>query len=65
MPIYVYRCRSCGEAFEKLVLSMAKAASVECPVCQSKDLERRPSLFGVKGGAGSTALDCSTPSGGG
>jgi putative FmdB family regulatory protein len=66
MPIYVYRCRACGEEFEKLVLSFAKADSVECPACQSKETERRPALFGVMGSAGSTAsADCSTPTGGG
>jgi putative FmdB family regulatory protein len=66
MPIYVYRCRACGEEFEKLVLSVSRAASIECPACQSEDLEQRPALFGFTGTSGSTAsANCSTPTGGG
>ncbi len=32
MPIYTYRCESCGHEFEELVLS-AKDAPEGCPVC--------------------------------
>ena len=52
MPIYAYRCRQCGEEFEKLVLSTAKAGQVICPACQSQEVERRPALFGLGGAAG-------------
>jgi putative FmdB family regulatory protein len=37
MPIYDYKCRSCGEEFEQLVLG-SKAAV--CPACESADLEQ-------------------------
>ena len=37
MPIYDYRCRSCGEEFEQLVLG-SKAAV--CPACEGADLEQ-------------------------
>ncbi len=48
MPIYEYACRSCGHAFERLVLPPATTAEVApCPSCQSSDLERVPSRLSV------------------
>ena len=44
MPIYDYRCRKCSEQFELLVL---KATAIECPHCQSQDLEQLLSGFAV------------------
>jgi len=69
MPIYAYRCCECGEEFEKLVLSAAKADQVVCPACQAKEVERRPALFGLgssTGTAGSAAdRSCAPAIGGG
>ena len=60
MPIYTYRCRKCGEEFEKLVLSAARANEVACPCCQAQEVERRPALFGLGGvDYGSLAADSS------
>jgi putative FmdB family regulatory protein len=44
MPIYDYKCRGCGEQFELVVL---KNTVVECPACQSQDLEQLLSAFAV------------------
>jgi putative FmdB family regulatory protein len=55
MPIYAYRCCECGEEFEKLVMSAAKADEVVCPICQAKEVERRPTLFGLGGSAGAAS----------
>ncbi|MBV9505659.1 MAG: zinc ribbon domain-containing protein [Acidobacteriia bacterium] len=44
MPIYDYQCRQCGEEFELIVL---KNTAVECPSCQSTDLEQLVSGFAV------------------
>lgn len=64
MPIYVYRCRDCGEEFEKLFLSARSAgAGVHCPICQSEEVEQRPALFGLGGGSSASAESCSVPSG--
>ncbi|HEX5071169.1 MAG TPA: zinc ribbon domain-containing protein [Vicinamibacterales bacterium] len=45
MPIYEYRCRSCGEDFETLVRAGSTPA---CPTCAGVDLERRLSLPAIK-----------------
>lgn len=47
MPIYEYKCRSCGNKFEKLVRGREK---VVCPQCGKAGLDRLFSVFGVKSG---------------
>jgi putative FmdB family regulatory protein len=60
MPIYEYRCRGCGGDFEKYVTTAA--TGVACPSCESGDVMRKLSVFGMKT-VGSVAT--ATPSGGG
>ncbi len=66
MPIFAYRCRSCGEEFQTLVMS---GETPVCRSCQSANLEQQlsliasPSKGGDSGsGAGSEADfgSCST-----
>ena len=45
MPLFEYRCRGCKHAFEALVRSQDPAP--KCPTCQSEDLERLLSGFGM------------------
>ena len=61
MPIYEYRCRECGDKFEKLVRSSTGEKEVRCPACDSQIVERQVSVCGFIGGA--TALGA-TPSAG-
>jgi putative FmdB family regulatory protein len=49
MPMYEYRCRACGRAFERLVTG---GTVVTCPACRSADVTRLLSLFGVRTGSG-------------
>ena len=42
MPLFDFRCRSCGGEFEALVRPQADPA---CPACASGDLERLQSGF--------------------
>jgi len=46
MPIYEYICNQCKEEFEKLVFGNK---SVECPKCQSGDITKKFSVFGMSG----------------
>jgi putative FmdB family regulatory protein len=41
MPVYEYRCESCGERFEKLVRSIhQEPPEVHCPACQGTEVRR-------------------------
>ncbi len=46
MPIYEYRCLSCGHQFELLVLP-PRELTAECPACHGQLLERLTSAFAV------------------
>lgn len=54
MPLFDFRCRSCGDEFEALVRPRADPA---CPACASGDLERLLSgfSFSVRSGGLSNA----------
>ncbi len=45
MPLFDFRCRSCGQVFETLVRPNGDAP--HCPNCQSADLEKQPTTFAV------------------
>jgi putative FmdB family regulatory protein len=45
MPIFEYRCESCGHEFETLVL---KGTVPACPACKSETLEKLLSIPAVK-----------------
>ena len=67
MPLFEYRCKSCGHAFEALVFGSRKPV---CPRCENGDLEKQLSTFATGGsparGAGSrasSAPSCSTRGG--
>jgi putative FmdB family regulatory protein len=47
MPVYEYKCQNCGERFEKLVRSFAGSSQIICPHCESEDVRKAISLFGV------------------
>jgi putative FmdB family regulatory protein len=46
MPIFEYKCSSCGEDFEKLVFG---SAEVRCPKCDSGEVKKKFSTFGMSG----------------
>lgn len=43
MPIYEYRCSSCGRRLQLFFRSFGAAEGARCPHCQSVDLARLPS----------------------
>ena len=51
MPIYEYRCESCGDKFEKLVRRATDVMEAGCPSCGEKHLEQQYSTFAARGGA--------------
>lgn len=46
MPLYEYRCETCENRFEALVLSSGD--EISCPKCESTNLKKLFSTFGVK-----------------
>jgi len=47
MPLFEYKCRDCGETFEKIVAS--STTSVVCKRCASLQVEKLLSVFAVGG----------------
>ncbi len=45
MPIYEYRCKSCGHVFEELILRAADVTDLKCQSCGSTEVERVTSSF--------------------
>jgi putative FmdB family regulatory protein len=63
MPIYEYVCKECGTPFEELVLSISKEKEVICPNCESKNVQKKISLFGTqiaKSGGALSSSSCTT-----
>jgi len=52
MPIFEYRCGSCGHEFEYLTRA---GSAPECPKCNGRDLEKQLSVFAVSAGSSSSA----------
>ena len=44
MPLFEYRCESCGHAFEHLARA---GAAPSCPKCHGEKLEKQLSVFAV------------------
>ena len=40
MPLYEFKCTSCGRSFEDLVRSSGEQAEVSCPSCGAKKVTR-------------------------
>jgi len=51
MPLYEYICGQCGAAFEQWVRSASSKEAIVCPQCQSVEVSKQFSTFGVKGSA--------------
>jgi putative FmdB family regulatory protein len=44
MPIYEYKCIACDATFEKYIRN-EQEEQIECPECQSKEVEKQISSF--------------------
>ena len=63
MPIYEYRCRGCGKDFEKYLPRTSGSAT--CPSCDSMDVTRKLSVFGMKSDGSLVPSGAATMTGGG
>ena len=48
MPIFEFKCKDCGEKFEKLIFSSDKE-KIKCPKCNSENVNKVFSVFSSKG----------------
>jgi putative FmdB family regulatory protein len=55
MPLYEYVCAHCGAAFEQWVRSVSSKEAIACPQCQSVEVNKQFSTFGMQGGAGANS----------
>jgi putative FmdB family regulatory protein len=57
MPIFEYRCESCGHKFETILFGEQKP---ECPKCHTHELEQQLSVFAVNkpGSSAEPAMGC-------
>ena len=51
MPLYEYRCKNCGDEFEKMVRFSEADQSQACPTCQSYETKKKISSFAALGGS--------------
>jgi putative FmdB family regulatory protein len=50
MPLYEFKCKSCGKKFEELLFStIADPGKIFCPACGKNDSERLMSAFSSSG----------------
>jgi putative FmdB family regulatory protein len=54
MPLYEYRCETCGRTFEKFRRMSEADHDLKCPYCESEEVTRQLSTFAT-GGCGSGA----------
>lgn len=64
MPMYDYRCPTCGSRFERFLRLTESDSAVPCPHCGTPKTLKQLSSFAVLGGGGSatSSADCA-PSG--
>lgn len=60
MPIFEYRCNACRTDFEKLVFS-SDADPIECPDCQSPDINKKISAASVQTGNADSCAPAGKP----
>jgi putative FmdB family regulatory protein len=61
MPIYEYRCESCGDKFEKLVRRSDDALEAGCPACGEKKLRQEYSTFAARATSAPSGASAAMP----
>ncbi|NTV62773.1 MAG: zinc ribbon domain-containing protein [Oscillochloris sp.] len=63
MPMYEYGCQSCNSRFDLLRRMDQDDAEIICPVCHSKSVQRRLSVFASysRGSSSESMAEASAP----
>mgnify|MGYP006290625835 CR=1 FL=1 len=67
MPLYEYVCNNCEDLFEKLLRMDNGLKKITCPKCESDNVRKKFSTFGMKSGGqfvSSKGCSCGNCSGG-
>jgi len=64
MPLYEYKCRSCGHVFDVIHRMSEDAKDVPCPKCGTKDPAKQMSAVSSFSGGTASGGSCG-PGGGG
>jgi putative FmdB family regulatory protein len=56
MPIYEYKCDSCGKGYEQIRRMSDADNNLECPDCRSTSVKRQLSSFATHSGAASQSI---------
>lgn len=64
MPIYEYRCKTCGHVFEKMMRWSDADSNPVCPNCQGQNTQKKMTSFASFGGGASFGSGTSYGSGG-
>lgn len=59
MPVYEYTCENCGRTFDLFVRSATRRSEPRCPDCESTNVKKAVSLFGIAGGGGRSEASAS------
>ena len=59
MPLYDFKCKSCGYKFEKLVFKEEEIKEIKCPKCQSNNIEKLLTTFRI-GSSENSESSCPT-----
>lgn len=64
MPIYEYKCDSCGNQYEQIRRMSEADSGLACPQCNSEAIRRQLSSFATSSGSGSALpmMGCGKPS---
>jgi putative FmdB family regulatory protein len=60
MPIYEYRCQSCGHVYEEFV-RFGDDPELKCPECGGLEASKVVSLFGSAGSGATSGTSASAP----
>ena len=60
MPIYEYKCKTCGDEFEVPRSIQDSDKKFKCPKCGADETEREFSVFGTSGSGTSCAAPASS-----
>lgn len=55
MPIFEYKCESCGTKFEKLLRRSEDRGGLACPECGEAHLSQQYSTFAARAGSGASS----------